>query len=101
METLPPPVAPPSDMDRILAVYHMSDLTPRVRVEGIITYYQPGSSIVLQDGSKSLWIQTHTREPLQIGDQADATGGTSLGLSVSADLGSRSTTRVTGRRWSA
>jgi diguanylate cyclase (GGDEF)-like protein len=55
-------------------VYHMSDLTPRVRVEGIITYYQPGSAIVLQDGSKSLWIQTHTREPLQIGDQADATG---------------------------
>jgi diguanylate cyclase (GGDEF)-like protein len=65
---------PVTSMDRILAVYHMSDLTPRVRVEGIITYYQPGSSIVLQDGSKSLWIQTHTREPLQIGDQADATG---------------------------
>jgi diguanylate cyclase (GGDEF)-like protein len=65
---------PVTPMDRILAVYHMSDLTPRVRVEGIITYYQPGSSIVLQDGSKSLWIQTHTREPLQIGDQADATG---------------------------
>jgi diguanylate cyclase (GGDEF)-like protein len=29
---------------------------------------------VLQDGSKSLWIQTHTILPLRIGDQAEATG---------------------------
>jgi diguanylate cyclase (GGDEF)-like protein len=65
---------PVTPMDRILAVYHMNDLTPRVRIQGTITYYQPGSAIVLQDGSKSLWIETHTREPLQIGDQADVTG---------------------------
>jgi diguanylate cyclase (GGDEF)-like protein len=61
-------------MDRILAVYHVRDLTPRVRVHGTITYYHPSSAIVLQEGSKSLWIATHTREPLRIGDQADATG---------------------------
>ena len=65
---------PLTPMDRILAVYHVRDLTPRVRVHGTITYYQPGSAIVLQDGSKSLWIQTHTRAPLRIGDEADATG---------------------------
>jgi diguanylate cyclase (GGDEF)-like protein len=65
---------PVTPMDQVLAVYHMNDLTPRVRVQGTITYYQPGSAIVLQDGSKSLWIETHTREPLQIGDQADAIG---------------------------
>ena len=61
-------------MDRVLAVYHMNDLTPRVRVQGTITYYQPGSSLVLQDGQRSLWIATHSREPLQIGDRADITG---------------------------
>ncbi|MFY9855716.1 MAG: GGDEF domain-containing protein [Terracidiphilus sp.] len=61
-------------MDRVLAGYHVNDLSSRVRVHGIITYYQPDSGIVLQDGSKSLWIETHTREPLQIGDEADATG---------------------------
>lgn len=61
-------------MDRILAVYHARDLTPRVRVHGTITYYQPGAAIVLQDGSKSLWISTHTSEPMTIGDQADAIG---------------------------
>jgi diguanylate cyclase (GGDEF)-like protein len=65
---------PVTPMDQVLAVYHMNDLTPRVRVHGTITYYQPGSAIVLQDGRRSLWIETHTREPLQIGDQADAAG---------------------------
>jgi diguanylate cyclase (GGDEF)-like protein len=65
---------PVSPMDRILAASDIRDFTPRVHVQGTITYYEPGSAIVLQQGSKSLWIATHTREPLQIGDRADATG---------------------------
>jgi len=65
---------PLTTMDRVLAAYHMHDMTPRVRVRGVITYFQPGSAIVLQDGSRSLWIATQTREPLQIGDRAEATG---------------------------
>jgi diguanylate cyclase (GGDEF)-like protein len=65
------PVMP---MDRLLQAYRVHDLSERVRVHGIITYYEPGSAIVLQDGSKSVWINTHTRNPLQIGDDADATG---------------------------
>lgn len=65
---------PVSPMDQILSGYQSSNLTPRIRVHGTITYYQPDSAVVLQDGSKSLWIATHTREPLRIGDQADAIG---------------------------
>jgi diguanylate cyclase (GGDEF)-like protein len=65
---------PVTPMDRVLVAYDIRDFTPRVRVQGTITYYEPGSAIVLQDGSKSLWIATHTREPLQIGDRVDATG---------------------------
>jgi len=65
---------PVTPMDRVLVDYHMRDLTPRVRVQGTITYYQPGSAIVMQEGSKSLWIETNTREPLRIGDRADVTG---------------------------
>jgi len=65
---------PVTTMNQVLAVYHMRDLTPRVRIQGTITYYQPGSAIVLQDGSQSLWVTTLTREPLRIGDRADATG---------------------------
>jgi diguanylate cyclase (GGDEF)-like protein len=65
---------PVTPMDQVLAAYDVRDLTQRVRVHGTITYYQPGSAVVLQDGSKSLWISTHTLEPLEIGDRADAIG---------------------------
>ncbi len=65
---------PVTPMDRILLEYRLQDLTPRVHVQGTITYYQPGTAIVLQNGNRSLWIETHDREPLQIGDLADATG---------------------------
>jgi diguanylate cyclase (GGDEF)-like protein len=65
---------PVKPMDQILLDYHLVDLTPRVHIQGSITYYQPGSAIVLQNGSKSLWIETRFREPLQIGDRADAIG---------------------------
>ncbi len=65
---------PVTPMDRILAGYHVRDLTSRVRVHGVITYYEPGQAVVLQSGTKSVWIATHTHEPLQMGDEADATG---------------------------
>jgi diguanylate cyclase (GGDEF)-like protein len=65
---------PVTPMDQVLVNYHMRNLTPRIRVQGTVTYYQPGSAVVLQDGTKSLWIETDSREPLQIGDLADAVG---------------------------
>ena len=61
-------------MDRILEGHRVTDTSLRVRVHGTITYYQPGVAVVLQDGNKSLWIETHTRDNLTIGNQADATG---------------------------
>jgi len=65
---------PITPMDQILSNYHVRDQSRRIQVHGTITYYQPGSAAVLQDGSKSLWISTHTREPLQIGNYAEASG---------------------------
>jgi len=65
---------PITQMDRVISVSHLQDSTARVRVHGTITYYQPGSAAVLQDGSKSIWIKTQSYKPLQIGDEADATG---------------------------
>jgi diguanylate cyclase (GGDEF)-like protein len=65
---------PVTGMDRILDGYHVQVLSKRIRVHGTITYYQPGSAIVLQDGAKSLWIQTRMIAPLKIGDLADVTG---------------------------
>jgi hypothetical protein len=65
---------PVTHMDKILSGYHAQDFTQRIRVKGTITYYQPGSAIVLQDGAQSLWISTPVRSPLRIGDLADASG---------------------------
>jgi diguanylate cyclase (GGDEF)-like protein len=61
-------------MDRVFTGYRVRDLTQRMRVEGTITYYQPGAALVLQEGSKSLWIQTDDYRPLRIGDRATAIG---------------------------
>ncbi len=65
---------PITPMDRAITVYHLQDSTKRVLVHGTITYYQPGSAVVLQNGAKSIWIATLTYKPLRIGDEADATG---------------------------
>jgi diguanylate cyclase (GGDEF)-like protein len=65
---------PITPMDQIISSYQVTDRTQRVRVHGIVSYYQPGSSVVIQDGQKSLWVATQTLDPLRIGDVADATG---------------------------
>jgi len=65
---------PITPMDRVITVSHLQDSTARVRVHGTITYYQPGSAVVLQDGAKSIWVSTLTYKPLRLGDEADATG---------------------------
>jgi diguanylate cyclase (GGDEF)-like protein len=61
-------------MDRVITGYQVRDLTQRMRVQGTITYYQPGSGVVLQDDSRSLWITTQSYSPLRIGDRASAIG---------------------------
>ncbi len=65
---------PVTPMDRIITGYQSVDLAQRMRVQGTITYYQPGTALVLQDGSKSLWITTDSWSPLRVGDRADAIG---------------------------
>jgi diguanylate cyclase (GGDEF)-like protein len=69
-----PLALPVMPMNRIVSVYHARDLTPRVRVRGTITYFVPGSAAVIQSGTTSLWISTHTVVPIRIGDMVDVTG---------------------------
>jgi diguanylate cyclase (GGDEF)-like protein len=65
------PVMP---MDRIITGYRTNDSSQRTRVRGTIIYSQPGTAVVLQDGPRSLWINTDSWNPLQVGDVADAIG---------------------------
>lgn len=69
-----PDLLPLTPMDEVLQGSYVRDSTSRVRIQGTITYYQPGSAVVLQNGAKSLWIATHTEMPLRIGYLANATG---------------------------
>lgn len=65
---------PVSPIEGILGESNIQDFTQRVRVDGTITYYQPGSTVVLQNGLRSIWISTETRAPLALGDFAEAIG---------------------------
>lgn len=69
-----PDSLPVTPMDKVMSAFDVLDRTQRVHVQGTITYYQPGSAVVLQNGTHSIWIAIHTVEPLEIGDEADATG---------------------------
>jgi len=61
-------------MDKVIDGYQVRDSSDRERVHGTITYYQPGVALVLEDGSKSVWIRTETWTPLHVGYVADAIG---------------------------
>ena len=65
---------PLTTMGDILSTYHEISQTRRVHVRGVITYYQPGSMVVLQDAGETLRVMTRTYTTLRVGDLADATG---------------------------
>jgi diguanylate cyclase (GGDEF)-like protein len=65
---------PVTAIDKVLDTYHVSNQTGRIRVQGTVTFYQPGSALVIQNGDDSLWIMTSTEKPLRIGSQVDVTG---------------------------
>jgi diguanylate cyclase (GGDEF)-like protein len=65
---------PVTAMDQVITGFQVTDRSQRVRVHGTVTYYEPGTAAVLQDGSKSLWIATQTVSPIVVGDVAEASG---------------------------
>jgi len=65
---------PVTPMDQILSGYEVHDYTRRIKVTGTITYFEPGSTLVLQSGDKSLLVTTIFEQPLQIGNVATVTG---------------------------
>jgi len=79
LQILKPPnfslsASPVRQLDDILPSYYVEDKTQRVRVEGTITYFQRGAALVLQDGDKTLWVDTQTEYPHQIGEKATVSG---------------------------
>jgi diguanylate cyclase (GGDEF)-like protein len=65
---------PITPMDEILKGYEVEDRSRRMRVRGSVTFYLPGSTLVLQDGGKSLRVSTQFEGPVPIGQVVDVTG---------------------------
>jgi len=74
LATQSPSALPVTPMGDVFSAFHSQNLTRRVRVHGTITYYEPGSLVILQNGADSIQIVTQSYAPLRIGDLADATG---------------------------
>jgi diguanylate cyclase (GGDEF)-like protein len=64
----------PSSMDTIMAAYGVHSLTRRVRVRGTVTYVEPGRTLVLQEGTESLLVNTESLTSAKVGDELDAIG---------------------------
>jgi diguanylate cyclase (GGDEF)-like protein len=65
---------PATPIDRVLSASNVKDETRRVLVSGTITYFEPGTALVLQSGGKSIWAMTASLGPAQVGDRAQVTG---------------------------
>jgi diguanylate cyclase (GGDEF)-like protein len=65
---------PATPLNQVMRTYNVRDMTQRVRVTGTITFYEPGSAAVIQDGTRSLWISTLQRDRFALGEVVDVTG---------------------------
>jgi len=65
---------PVTPMDRVIVGRRIADTSQRMRVRGTVTYYEPGQSVVLQDGKRSIRVFLGSTPDVQVGDLADAMG---------------------------
>ncbi|MGH9560483.1 MAG: diguanylate cyclase domain-containing protein, partial [Terracidiphilus sp.] len=65
---------PLTPMNRLITGYSVQNLGQRIRIHGTVTYYEPRTALVVQDGAKSMWVATQSAPPLRVGDTGDAIG---------------------------
>jgi two-component sensor histidine kinase len=51
-----------------------TDFYHRVRVAGIVTYYKPGESIILEDQGQALYVEMMQTDSIRLGDRVEAFG---------------------------
>lgn len=69
-----PETLPLTAIDKILGSYNMLSRSPRVRIRGSVTLYEPGSQLVVENAGKAALVHTHQTLPLNLGEVVDATG---------------------------
>ena len=65
---------PLTPVDKVMRGYDVVEKTSRVRVEGILTYYHQTRMGVLQDGPRSIRVDTSQIDRLRVGDRVEAIG---------------------------
>ncbi|MGD0787500.1 MAG: sensor histidine kinase [Terracidiphilus sp.] len=74
----PPPkdpfALPPTPIGKLMQFRSATDCFHRVRIAGIVTYYKPGESLILEDGGRALLVMTAQTTDLQLGDRIEALG---------------------------
>lgn len=51
-----------------------TDYFHRIRIRGVLTYYEPGTRLMLQDGTQAIEVFSADSPSLQIGDRVEAAG---------------------------
>lgn len=65
---------PSVSMDQVIYSYRTSNESQRVRITGTLTYYEPGSLAVIEQGGQAMLVETDTTLPIHPGDGIEATG---------------------------
>ncbi len=65
---------PLTDIGRVMESHFIMSETKRIRVEGAVTAYDPGYSLVIENDGKSLLVLTHQTEALPLGAIVDVVG---------------------------
>jgi len=61
-------------IDNLLRYRSGTNYFHRVRVQGILTYYEPGNQLMLQDGAQAIEVFSPDSAVLKIGDRVEAAG---------------------------
>jgi len=66
--------APLVSIEGLMRYRSNTDYFHRVRLRGILTYYEPGTRLIVQDGTQAIEAFTTDSQPLQIGDRIETVG---------------------------
>jgi signal transduction histidine kinase len=75
---VPPPAnlfaTPVTPIGRLMQYRSGTDYVHGIHVAGVVTYYKPGESLVLEDAARALLVKTMQVSPINIGDHVEAVG---------------------------
>ena len=66
--------SPTQSLNSLLQFTPQGTFSHRVKLSGIVVYYEPGSAVFIQDENEGVYCQTRLRSPLKAGDRVEVLG---------------------------